>query len=307
MMESTSSEGASSSSDATPIVAAAKTMLHGVPIAFIGAGNMAAALVEGMLAKGVARADSITAASPRGAERMAKLGVATTRDNAAAVEGAEVVVFAVKPHIMAAAASSVAGSISDGALIISVAAGTSISQIAGWLPLRGQSPSARQQPFTQRRIVRVMPNTPCAIGVGASAVCPGPGVTPADEALVRSIFSAVGTVEVVTEPQLDAVTGLSGSGPAFVCMFLEALSDGGVAAGLPRSVASALAAQMVRGAATLVQESGLHPAVLKDAVASPGGTTIAGIHALENGGFRAAVMNAVMAASKRCAELRGPT
>ena len=269
-------------------------------IAVIGAGNMATALIGGMIAKGVAEPSDITASSPHGAERMMRLGVKCCTDNSVAVAAADIVILAVKPHIMPAAIASISETLRHDALVISVAAGTSIAQIASWLPH-----STGYGAAGQRRIVRVMPNTPCSVGVGASALCLGPGVTAADEALVRSIFSAVGTVEAVTEPQLDAVTGLSGSGPAFVCMFIEALADGGVAAGLPRSVASALATQMVKGAATLVQESGLHPAALKDAVASPGGTTITGILALENGGFRAAVMNAVVAASKRCAELRG--
>ena len=154
--------------------------------------------------------------------------------------------------------------------------------------------------------MRAMPNTPSAVRAGAAALAPGDNglAGPAELARASRLLSAVApVVHIVTEKQLDAVTGLSGSGPAFVCLFIEALADGGVAAGLPRAVAASLAAQLVRGTATLVQESGAHPAQVKDGVASPGGTTIAGIHALEVAGFRGACMSAVLAAARRATEL----
>jgi pyrroline-5-carboxylate reductase len=148
-----------------------------------------------------------------------------------------------------------------------------------------------------------MPNTPCLVGASASAFTPGPTATPDDIALVQRLLDAVGKAFQVPEGQLDAVTGLSGSGPAFVYVMIEALSDGGVRVGLPRDVATALAAQTVFGAAKMVLDTGLHPGLLKDRVASPGGTTIAGLHALERGGLRAALMDAVEAATLRSAEL----
>jgi pyrroline-5-carboxylate reductase len=175
-------------------------------------------------------------------------------------------------------------------LVVSVAAGVTIASIVERL-----GPAAR--------VVRVMPNTPALIGQGASAYALGPGVGPEDDAVVGAFLTSVGVAVRVAESALDAVTGLSGSGPAFVYLMIEALSDGGVRAGLPRDVATLLAAQTVAGAAQMVRETGLHPGVLKDQVASPGGTTIIGLHALERGGVRGAIIDAVEAATKRSAEL----
>lgn len=151
-----------------------------------------------------------------------------------------------------------------------------------------------------------MPNTPSQVLQGASAMCSNSYVRTEEINIVKTLFEAVGIVEMVKESHLDAVTGLSGSGPAYVCMFIEALADGGVASGLPRTVAMSLAVQLVKGAATMVQVTGQHPGALKDAVASPGGTTIAGIHALERGAFRGTVMNGVVAATERSIQLSQP-
>jgi len=277
--------------------------LEGLQIAFIGAGNMATAIATGLVGRGVHPAAAMRAASPSGGgQALRSLGVACSTSNAEAVANAHVVVLCVKPHIVDRALASCLHALrTDGELtVISVAAGTTMGHIAYELNRSDGQPGRRDW-----RVVRVMPNTPCSIGMGASAFCANEHATERDVARVRAIFSAVGVLESVTEPQLDAVTGLSGSGPAFAFMFIEALADGGVAAGLPRSVAMALAAQTVRGAAGMVQETGRHPGVLKDAVASPGGTTIAGIHALESAGFRGAVMSAVTAAAARSRELGG--
>src|SRR5262249_39840467 len=153
------------------------------------------------------------------------------------------------------------------------------------------------------RLVRVMPNTPCLVGMSASAYCLGPGATSADAELVNKLLSAVGLAVALGEEQLDAVTGLSGSGPAFVYLMIEALADGGVRMGLPRDIALRLAAQTLKGAAEMVLATGDHPGVLKDRVASPGGTTIAGLHVLEQQGVRGALISAVEAAARRATEL----
>jgi pyrroline-5-carboxylate reductase len=175
-------------------------------------------------------------------------------------------------------------------LVVSIAAGVSLARLA-----EGLAPGTR--------LVRVMPNTPCLVGASASAFSPGEHATEEDVSLVQGLLDTVGKAFRLPEHLLDAVTGLSASGPAFVYLVIEALSDGGVRAGLPRDVSTALAAQTVLGAARMVLETGQHPGALKDAVASPGGTTIAGLHELERAGVRGALMSAVEAASRRAAEL----
>jgi pyrroline-5-carboxylate reductase len=201
-----------------------------------------------------------------------------------------VLVLAVKPQTMAAVLAEVRPTVSPRHLVVSIAAGVTLGQLAA-----GLGPDAR--------LIRVMPNTPCLVGASAAGFAAGPAATADDVALVARLFGAVGKAFAVPEHLLDAVTGLSGSGPAFVYVLIEALADGGVRVGLPRDVALALAAQTVLGSAKMVLETGTHPAALKDAVASPGGTTIAGLHALERAGFRAAAMDAVEAAARRAAEL----
>jgi len=199
------------------------------------------------------------------------------------------VLIAVKPgQVPEVCADIKAGN--PNALVVSIAAGITIATLEASLA-------------TTNRVIRVMPNTPCLVGELAAAYAPNDACTPADAAIVGSLLGALGTAFKVKEADLDAVTGLSGSGPAYVFQFIEALSDGGVRAGLPRTVATQLAAKTVRGAATMVLETGKHPGELKDQVTSPGGTTIAGVHALEQGGMRSAVMNAVVAATERAKEL----
>jgi pyrroline-5-carboxylate reductase len=260
---------------------------------FIGAGRMATALARGFVESGLATAEGIVAsdASPAAADEFHRAtGARIAESNVRVVDESDVVFLAVKPQHMAQVLGELRGKLLSRHLVVSIAAGVPLAALATGL---GAGP----------RLVRVMPNTPCLVGQGASAYCLGSGATSADGDLVGRLLSAVGRAHELDEKLMDAVTGLSGSGPAFVYLVIEALSDGGVQVGLPREVATALAAQTVRGAAELVLATGQHTSVLKDAVASPGGTTIAGLAALEAAGVRAALMSAVVAATRRAAEL----
>jgi pyrroline-5-carboxylate reductase len=262
-------------------------------IGFIGAGRMAAALARGWLAAGLTAPDRLAASDPYPAARdtfTADTGVATGADNGAVLASSDVIVLAVKPQTMAPVLAEARPQLREQHLVISIAAGITLRQLREGL---GES----------CRLVRVMPNTPCLVGASASGYAPAETATPEDVALVDRLLNAVGRAYRLPEHLLDAVTGLSGSGPAFVAVMIEALADGGVRMGLPRDVAQALAAQTLLGTAKMVLEAGLHPAALKDAVASPGGTTIAGLHALERAGLRAALMDAVEAATRRATEL----
>jgi pyrroline-5-carboxylate reductase len=268
-------------------------MALGKKIAFLGTGNMAEALVKGLLRAGASSAEELVCAEPREDRRHEiekRYGVRTVASNKEAVAAAELVILSVKPQIIDAVLDEISPEVGPAKLVVSIAAGVPIAAIAKRLP-------------AGTRIVRTMPNTPALAGAGAAALSAGPHATAADVDLAKRIFEAVGTAVVVAEPLLDAVTGLSGSGPAFVYLFIEALADGGVKAGLARAEAMQLAAQTVLGAAKLVLESGEHPGRLKDQVTSPGGTTIAGVHALEKAGFRGAVIDAVEAAARRSREL----
>ena len=260
---------------------------------FIGSGRMATALIHGMIRAGTAPADRILASDPLPAARerlTAETSIVVGDSNLAVAQSTDVLVLAIKPQTMSRVLEELRPAVTSDHVVISIAAGVSLATIAAGLG-------------TDRRLARVMPNTPALLGEGASGYCLGPGARDSDEEIVRSCVCAVGKAYRVPESLLDAVTGLSGSGPAFVYVIIEALSDGGVRMGLPREVATALAAQTVLGAAKMVLESGDHPGVLKDQVTSPGGTTIAGLHALERGGLRAALMNAVEAATNRSSEL----
>ena len=217
-------------------------------------------------------------------------GCKTTSNNRDLPAFAKILILAVKPGQVREVLSGVQDSIVPGHLIISIAAGVTLGKMAEVLP-----------PNT--RLIRVMPNTPALVGAGAVAYALGDSATAEDAALAQKLFSAVGVACQVKEGLLDAVTGLSGSGPAYGFLAIEALSDGGVAAGLPRDLATKLAAQTLLGAAKMVLETGMHPGALKDMVTSPGGTTIEGIHELEKGGARAAFINAVRAASERSRQL----
>jgi pyrroline-5-carboxylate reductase len=260
-------------------------------IGFLGAGQMATALAKGFVTAKLLGADSIVAFDPVPAAgqafQAAIPGVKLAATNAEVVSQSKIVFLAVKPQHVAEVMREVQGSSKD-KLFVSIAAGVTISKLSSGLG--------------SDRIIRVMPNTPCLVGQGASAFARGSGATTADAQLVAKLLGAVGLAVELDEKLLDAVTGLSGSGPAFVYVMIEALSDGGVRMGLPRTVATQLAAQTVFGAAQMVL-GGEHPAVLKDRVASPGGTTIAGLQVLEDRGLRAALIAAVEAATERSKEL----
>jgi len=272
----------------------AKEALSTATIAFIGAGMMASALMDGLItSQVVASPANISCADPwQGCRDAATTkGFFAAASNGQVLERAkDVVVIAVKPNIVKSACEDIAAVKSD-ALIISIAAGITIEALESSMP--------------GRRVIRVMPNTPCLVGEAAAGFSLGSLATDYDKETVKGIFGAVGVCVEVTETMLDAVTGLSGSGPAYVFLFIEALADGGVRSGLPRAVAMQLAAQTVKGAAEMVLKTAKHPGLLKDGVTSPGGTTIAGVEALEKGGFRSATISAVMAATKRSMQLGG--
>ncbi len=261
-------------------------------IGFIGAGQMASALAAGFVRAGLVEGSQIGAADPvAGAAEAFRTSVAGAQvlpDNGAVARVADVLVIATKPQHLAGAVANLAEAAAS-KLVISIAAGVTLGTLDAALP--------------QSRLVRVMPNTPCLVGQSASGYALGPRATAADGLLVAQLLESVGRAFAVDEKLLDAVTGLSGSGPAFVYLMIEALSDAGVRMGLPREVALQLAAQTVRGAATMVLETGEHPGVLKDRVTSPGGTTIAGLAVLESGGVRGTLIAAVEAATRRAIEL----
>jgi pyrroline-5-carboxylate reductase len=264
----------------------------GPRVGFLGAGQMATALARAWassrLVGEVLASDPLPAARERFTDRT---GCPATPDNRPVVQHADLLVIAVKPQTVAALLAEVRGAVAARRpLVVSIAAGISLARLSEGLG-------------AATRLVRVMPNTPCLVGASASAFAPGENAAEEDVALVQRLLDTVGRAFRVPEALLDAVTGLSASGPAFVYLVIEALSDGGVRAGLPRDVSSVLAAQTVYGAARMVLETGQHPGALKDAVASAGGTTIAGLHELERAGVRGALMSAVEAAARRAAEL----
>jgi pyrroline-5-carboxylate reductase len=268
------------------------TQRIGRKLGFIGAGNMAEAIIQGLIATGAAAPGDILA-SARRKERMdelAKKHGLRVADNLTVARESDVVVLSVKPQIMDKVLRELGEVITPDKLVISVAAGVPIEAIER--RLKGPA-----------RIVRTMPNTPALVGAGATALARGEHATDDDLSVAERIFRSVGTTVVLDEYQLDAVTGLSGSGPAYVFLIIEALSDAGVKVGLSRYNAQALAAQTVLGAAKLLIDTGEHPGMLKDKVTSPGGTAIAGLHTLEAGGLRTTLINAVEAATHRSAEL----
>jgi len=261
-------------------------------VGFIGTGNMAEALIRGLVRAGVAEPAQLVGSNPRRercGEMAERYGIRTTTDNVEVARQADILVLSVKPQLMERVLAEIGPHIHSKALVVSIAAGIPIAVIEARLP--------------QARVIRTMPNTPALVGAGATAIAAGGHATEADLAAARRIFDSVGMTVVLEESQLDAVTGLSGSGPAYIFLIIEALSDAGVKVGLSRHNAQALAAQTVLGSAKLLIETGEHPGRLKDMVTSPGGTAIAGLHTLEAGGLRTTLMNAVEAATRRSREL----
>jgi len=262
-------------------------------IGFVGAGNMAGALIKGLLHSGTVGPAQIQASDVR-EERLAELaskhGITTTKDNAQLAAWSDVVVLAVKPQVIDKVMVPIARTIRPHALFVSIAAGVPIESLESRLP-------------AETRVVRTMPNTAAIALAGATAIAPGSHASEEDLGLARQLFEATGRVVVLEESLLDAVTGLSGSGPAYVMLMIEALADGGVKVGLHRETALLLAAQTVYGSAKLLLETGEHPGRIKDTVTSPGGTAIAGLHTLEAGGLRRTLIDAVESATRRSIEL----
>jgi pyrroline-5-carboxylate reductase len=262
-------------------------------IGFVGAGNMAGALIKGLLHSGTVTPAQIQASDVRD-ERLAELvsehGITTTKDNAKLAAWSDIVVLAVKPQVIDKVMLPIARAIRPHTLVVSIVAGVPIESIESRFP-----------PNT--RVVRTMPNTAAIALAGATAIAPGTHASEEDLVLARQLFEATGRVVVLDETLLDAVTGLSGSGPAYVMLMIEALADGGVKVGLHRETALLLAAQTVYGSAKLLLETGEHPGRLKDMVTSPGGTAIAGLHTLEAGGLRTTLIDAVENATRRSVEL----
>lgn len=262
-------------------------------LVFLGGGQMAEAIAQGVIAAGLLTPDQIAASEIRADRRdylESRVGIKAVATNAEAVGLGDVILLAVKPQDTNVVLQEIGKMVRTDQVVVSIAAGVPLSKLEA--PFEAPVP-----------VIRVMPNTPCLVGQGMAAIARGKHATAEHEARVLSIFNATGKAVALPEKDLDAVTALSGSGPGYVAIVIEAMIDGGVRAGLARDVATTLAVQTVLGSAQLLSETGTHPAVLKDMVSSPGGTTIAGIHALEQGGLRAAFMDAIVAATERSREL----
>jgi pyrroline-5-carboxylate reductase len=262
-------------------------------IGFLGAGKMGTALARGFINAGLVTAGQIMASDPIEAAREAfgrDVGAKVAKSNVDVAKFASVLLLAVKPDQVAGVLEEIREKFTEKHLLISIAAGVPITKLEAGLGGKA-------------RVIRVMPNTPALVGASATAYAPGKAALPEDVQLAQKLFSSVGAAFAVKESLLDAVTGLSGSGPAYVYLMIEALSDGGVAAGLPRDIATKLAAQTLLGSAKMVLETGLHPGALKDMVTSPGGTTIEGLHELEKGKVRGSLISAVRAATDKSKKL----
>jgi pyrroline-5-carboxylate reductase len=262
-------------------------------IGFLGAGKMATALARGFIRAGLVSASDVIASDPSEAARAAfakEVGAKTAASNPEVAKFADVLVLAVKPNQVSGVLADIRDCFTARHCLISIAAGVPLAKLEAGLGAGA-------------RLIRVMPNTPALVGASATGFALGKSALVEDGELAQKLFSAVGLSFQVNEYLLDAVTGLSGSGPAYAYLFIEGLSDGGVAAGLPRDIATRLAAQTLLGSAKMVLETGLHPGVLKDMVTSPGGTTIEGLHELEKGKVRGSLISAVRAAADKSKKL----
>ncbi len=260
-----------------------------VQLGIIGGGVMGEAILSRLLSGGIYSPQSICVSDPLASRRefLAQTYGVSVTDRNAEVADSEILLLAIKPQHLAAVAAALPDA--GAGLVVSILAGVTLAQL--------------EAAFPGKAIVRAMPNTPAQVGAGVTALAPNAAVTATQREVARRLFAAVGTAIELPEPLMNAVTGLSGSGPGYVAVMVEALADGGVAAGLPRAVALELAIQTLYGTAKLLQETSCHPAVLKDRVASPGGTTMAGLAQLERSGVRAALIDAVLAATHRANEL----
>ncbi len=268
-------------------------MLDSTRIAILGAGTLGRALGNGLIQAGRVTAEQVTGTTkgaPGGSRAEAEFEV--HRDNPAAAAKADLLLLCVKPHLVAEVVAELrdAGALDHAPLIVSVAAGVTTASIEASAPAGA-------------RVVRAMPNTPCLIGAGMTVLSSGSAATPEDMALAHAVFEPLGRVLELDQTHMDTVTGLSGSGPAFVYVMIEALAEGGVMMGLPRQVATELASQTVRGAASMVLESGRHPAELKGDVLTPAGCTIAGLLVMEDGGIRSTLARGVQEAAKAARDL----
>jgi pyrroline-5-carboxylate reductase len=272
-------------------------VLKNKKLGFIGGGNMAEAMIKGLLSASFIEAKSIFVSEPSEQKRdalHAEYKIKVTADNHELTKKCDILILAVKPQILKEVLHDIRTLVGSDKLVISIAAGVPISIMDG--VLRGDS----NKKFS---VVRTMPNTPALVQEGVTAIAAGHYASVADIKIAHRIFEAIGETVDVEEGHMDAVTGLSGSGPAYIFMIIEALSDAGVKVGLSRDVANKLTVQTVLGAAKLVRESGKHPGELKDMVTSPAGTTISGLHSLEAGGLRTTLMNAVEASTERSKKL----
>ena len=263
---------------------------NSICLSIIGGGVMAEAILSRLLKQSVFTASTVLVSEPRAERRDFLTGeyrVEVTADNQTAISAGEILLLAIKPQVFDSVVANIEPN--PNSIIVSILAGVTINKL--------------EQAFPNNPVIRVMPNTPATVGAGMTAIAAGTKANKEHIDRARSIFTAIGEVVEVPESMMDAVTGLSGSGPAFVALAIEALADGGVASGLPRAIALQLAIQTVLGTATLLKETEIHPGVLKDRVTSPGGTTIAGVAKLESQGFRSALIEAVKTATERSKEL----
>lgn len=263
-------------------------------IGFYGTGNMGQAMIKGLLSAKIYEPENIwiyDTCQPVSEKLSLELKVKNAQNPRELAENSQVIIFAVKPYILPELLNELSCELTINQLLISVAAGVTIKQMEDILS-------------SSHKIIRVMPNTPVLVSEGMSAIAYNGNVSPIEQATVLKIFSSFGKAEIVTEKMLDAVVGVSGSSPAYVYMFIEALADGAVLEGMPRKQAYEFAAQTVLGSAKMVLETGKHPGELKDMVTSPGGTTINAVKILEDQGFRSAIINAVHSAAKRNSELK---